>query len=139
MQRCATCMYPQNRFTPHPVRQWHHNMAVKASRTQQCLVQDIKAVCRSQHDDCLARVKAIEFDQQLIECLLTLIIGRDMPRSLAAHSIDFIQKDNARRGFTGLVEEVTYPLGTKANIHFDELRSTHTEERNVSLTRNGPC
>ena len=39
-------------------------MAIKSSRTQERLVQDIDTVGRSEHDHCLVPIKTIQFHQQ---------------------------------------------------------------------------
>ena len=109
-------------------------MAIKSSRTQERLVQDIDTVGRSEHDHCLVPIKTIQFHQQLIERLISLVVTGYPHRTLATHSVNFVDKNNAGRGLARLVEKVAHPARTHPNKHLDKFRSAHAEERHSSLT-----
>src|SRR5579859_4206023 len=104
-------------------------MAVKATWTQQGLVQDVYSVGSCQHYDRLTRIKPIKFHEQLVERLVSFVIARDARGTLAANSINFIQEDDTGRRLPGLIKEVTHPAGPHTYEHFHEFRGTHTKER----------
>ena len=56
---------------------------------------------------------------------------------MAADCVDFIDKDDGRRGFFGRVEKVTYTRRTHTDIHFHEIRTGNREERHIRFS--GDC
>src|ERR1700728_349758 len=57
---------------------------------------------------------------------------------MAAHSVDFINEDDARGIFLALLEQVAHAAGAYAHKHFYEIRSGDREERHAGLARDGP-
>ncbi len=57
---------------------------------------------------------------------------------VAAHGVEFVDEDDARRVFLSLVEEVPHPGGPDADEHFNEIGTADAEEGNVRLPRDGP-
>ena len=55
---------------------------------------------------------------------------------MAAHSIDFIDKDNTRRLLVGLLKEVAHAACTHTDEHLYEVRTGDGEEWNTCLTGN---
>ena len=53
----------------------------------------------------------------------------------AAYGIDFIDKDDARRIFLGLIKKVTYTGRTDTNVQFYEIGAGYGEERHTGF----PC
>src|SRR5690348_9257189 len=87
-----------------PVGTLYGHAAVKATRTQECFVQPIWPVGRSDDDYRLARIKTIHLHQQLVQGLLALVVAIDTGATLPSHGIDFVNEDDAGRSFLGLVE-----------------------------------
>src|SRR5205809_457086 len=114
-------------------------MAIESTWTQERLVQDIDAVGRSKHDHCLVPIKAIQFHQQLVERLISLVVTGYPHRTLATYSINFVDKNNTGRGLTCLVEKVAHPARTHTDKHLDKFRSAHAEERHSSLSSHCFC
>ena len=114
-------MHLEDSFTSATIGIRHSDVAVKSTGAQQSFIQDINAVCRSQHYNGFVTIKAVKFHQQLIEGLITLIIARNAHRTLSTHCIDFIDEDDTGRRLASLIEEVAYPAGTNANKHLDKL------------------
>ena len=52
-----------------------HGATVEPSGAQQRRVEDLWAVGRRQHDDRLRGLEAVEFTQNLVAFLLTLVVG----------------------------------------------------------------
>ena len=120
------------------VGQWHHHLAVKAARTQQRRVEDIGAVGGSDDDHALVTLKAVHFDQQLVQGLLTLIVTTTQTgTTVTANRIDLVDKDDAGGGLLGLFEHVTHTGGTDTDEHLHEIRARDGKERHLGLAGNG--
>src|SRR5690242_19103414 len=105
----------QNCQTPIPVWTIDSHTAVETTGTQQRLVQPIRAVGGGNDDNCLVGVETIHLDEQLVQGLLTFIIGIDARTTLTANCIKLVNKDDAGRSFLGLLEQVTHAAGTDTN------------------------
>ena len=122
-------------LTALQIRQFHRNTAVKPSRPQQRRIQRFRTVRCRENNDAAVGFETIHLGQQLVESLLTLIVATIVAgNTLSADGIDFIDEDDARRLFLGLLEEVTDLGGTHADKHFNKFRTAHGEERNIRLT-----
>jgi hypothetical protein len=67
----------------HPaelVRTVHQHLPIEATGAQQRRVEDLGPVGRRQQHQPAGAVEAVEFDQQLVERLLALVVGADQPR-----------------------------------------------------------
>ena len=122
-------------FTALQIRQFYRNTAVKPSRPQQRRIQRLRTVRRGENNDAAVGFETIHLGQQLVESLFTLIVAAIVAgNTLSADGIDFIDEDDARRLFLGLLEEVTDLGGPHADEHFNKFRTAHGEERNIRLT-----
>src|SRR6476646_10076627 len=57
--------------------------------------------------------------------------------AVTAYRVDFVDENDARRGFLALLKHVADARGTDADEHFYEIRAADGEERHVSFTRDG--
>src|SRR5580765_4998711 len=57
--------------------------------------------------------------------------------AVAADRVDFVDKNDAGRGFLSLLEHVADARGADADEHLHEIRAADGEERYVSFTRDG--
>ena len=102
-------MHAENRLAPRQIGQLNGDSAVETTRTQQRLVQNLRAVGRRQNDDALARVKAVHLGEQLVERLLALVVAAHARVVAAlADGIDFVDEDDARRFLARLLEQVAH-------------------------------
>ncbi|KIR22283.1 hypothetical protein PFLU3_21630 [Pseudomonas fluorescens] len=130
-------VYFQDLFTATDIRQANHDLTVETARTQQCRVQHVRTVGRSDDDNAVIHFETIHLDQQLVEGLLTLIVTTTHAgATMATNGIDFIDKDDARSMFLGLFEHVANTTGTHADEHLDEVRAGNREERHLGLPGN---
>ena len=136
-ERHAARVDRQDRLATLPVGAVHRHTAVEAAWAQQRLVEVIGAVGRRDDDHRLARVEAIHLDEQLVECLLALVVGGQAGAALAAHRVDLVDEDDARRGLLGLVEEIAHTACADADQHLDELGAGHREEGHTRLACHG--
>ena len=111
----------QNGFPPLKVRQFHRHSAVKTTRPQEGLIKDFRTVGRSKDDNALTAVKAVHFGKELVQGLFPFVIAaKGTIIAFFAYGIDFIDKDNARGLFLGLLKEVADTGRPHANEHLNE-------------------
>ena len=114
-------------------------LSVKTACSQQCLVEHIHTVGGCQDDDTAVGAKAVHLCEQGVERILTLVVathGRIFA-SCPSHGIYLIYEDDARRLLLCLAEHVAHTTGTHADEHFDEVGTTHREERHAGFTGYG--
>ena len=107
-----------------PLQVWgfHGDLAVETPWAQQRWIKDVGAVCRSNHDDVGARIEAIEFDQHLVQCLLTFIVAATNPgTTMTANRVNLIHEDDCRCSLARLVEEVTNAGSTDTDVKLHKL------------------
>ena len=98
----------ENEFPATHVRQRHDDLAVEASRPQQCGVQYVRTVGGGNDDDALAALEPVHLDQHLVQGLLALVVTTAKSRTtMATDCVEFVNEYDARRLFLGLVEHVT--------------------------------
>ena len=117
-----------------PVGTFYCDAAVKAARTQQGFIESVRPVGRGDDYHCLARIKAIHLYQQLVERLFALVVAIDAGPTLAAYGVDFIDEDDTRRSFFGLIKQVAHAARAHANQHLYKLGTADGEERHTSFT-----
>ena len=107
------------------VGQVYMYLTVKATCTQQCLVEDIYTVCRSQDDDTRVGTKSIHLGEQLVQRILTLIIAthRRVLATRTAYSVNLIDEDDTGRLLLSLTEEVAHTRSTHTHKHLHEIRA----------------
>src|SRR3954447_8928219 len=55
--------------------------------------------------------------------------------AMAAYRINFVDENNARRGFLSLLEHVADSRSTDADEHLDEIRAADGKKRHISFAR----
>ena len=95
----------ENFLAPVFIGRRHGDVPVKSSRTQKGRVENVGAVGRRNQNDAFLAFKSIEFDQDLIQGLLALIVpSADSRESRAAERVQFIDHNNGGGGFASLVK-----------------------------------
>src|ERR1051326_2784787 len=61
----------------------------------------------------------------------------DAMAAVTTYRVDFIDENDARRGFLSLLKHVADARCAHANEHLHEIRATNGEKRHVSFTRDG--
>ena len=117
-------MHTQNLLAAANIGEAYRDLAVKATRTEQGLIEHVRAVGRSDDDDAFVAAKTIHFDQQLIQGLFALVVtATEACTTLATHRINFVDEDDAGRSFFSFFKHVPDPGSTHANEHFDKVRA----------------
>ena len=102
-------MHLEDLLATADVGQRHHHLAVEAARAQQSRVEDVGAVGRGDHDHALVALEAVHLDQELVECLLALVVtAAETGAAMTADRIDLVDENDARRVLLGLLEHVAY-------------------------------
>ena len=113
-------------------------LAIESAGSQQRRIQDFGPVGRRQQDHLLAGFKAVQFAQQLVQCLLFFVVpaavGIDAAR--ATDGVEFVDEDDTGCLFARLLEQVAHPCRADPDEHFDELGAIDGKERHLCLTGN---
>ena len=129
-QRHAAHVHLQDLLTATHIRQPDHDLTVETARAQQRRVKHVWTVGRRDDDDALVAFETVHLNQHLVQGLLTLIVtATQAGATLATDGVDFIDEDDARRGFLRLFEHVAHAGCTHADEHFDEVGTGNGEER----------
>ena len=113
----------KNLHTSLLIRPIHQHLPVKASGPQQRRIENLRAIRGRKQHDADRWVEAVELGQKLVQRLLTLIMATgDLARGARPpKSVEFVDEDDRRGGFPGLLEQVAHPCGTDAHEHLDKL------------------
>src|SRR5437879_5315495 len=125
-------MHLQDGFPPANIRQVDCDLPIETARAQQCRVQNIGSVRGGDNDNAFLCVKAIHLDEQGIKRLLAFVISATQSMAAAAsHRVNFINENKARGVLARLFEHVAHTTSPYAHKHFDEIRTTNTEESRI--------
>ena len=130
-------MHLQNLFTTFDVWVAHSDLTVKTTRAQQRRVQHVLTVSRRDDDHTFIGFKTVHLNQQLVQCLLALVIATAHANTTGtAHSIDLIDKHDARSVLFGLLKHVTDTGCPHTNKHLNKVRTGNRKERHARLACN---
>ena len=122
----------EDHFAAQHIGVRHNDLAVETAGPQQCGIQHVGTVGRSDQDDAFIGFEAVHFDQQLVEGLFAFVVATaETGAAVTADRIDFIDKDDAGGVFLALFEHVADAAGANADEHFNEIRTGNREERHV--------
>ena len=124
-------VHVQNLFAPADVGQRHHDLTVKAPRTQQGLIQNVRTVRRRNHDDVRTGFKPVHLHEHLVQGLLTFIVAAHCGTALTAHGINFIDEDDAGRVLLRVFKHVAHTGSAHAHEHFHEVGAGNGEKGNA--------
>ena len=125
----------QNFFTAPEVREAHHNLAVKAARAEESLVEHIRTVRGGNQNHAFVSGEAVHFHEQLVQSLFAFIVtATETSTTLTTHGIDFVDEQNTRSVLLAGFKQVTHAGCTHANEHFHEVRTRHAKERHSCFT-----
>ena len=139
-QRHAARVDPQDHLATDLVRWLHRHPTIESSRSQQRLVEHVRAVGRRQHDDALARAEAVHLSQDLIQRLLLLGVaaGKDARAARSSDRIQLVDENDGWRRVAGLFEQIAHAAGAHADDHLHELAGAHAEKRHVGFAGHRP-
>jgi hypothetical protein len=85
------------------------NVTIEPSRTEKGLVENVGSVGTCQDDDALGGAETVHLDEQLVECVLTLIITSHISTSTTGTTdgVDFVNENDARSVLASLNDVVS--------------------------------
>mmetsp|Transcript_31725 Transcript_31725/g.78613 ORF Transcript_31725/g.78613 Transcript_31725/m.78613 type:complete len:274 (+) Transcript_31725:1235-2056(+) len=121
----ALDVHIQNGTASRQVREVDGDASVEATRSEKGLIQDVGTIGGGNHDYTLVAGESVHFGEQLVECLLSLVVLRhEASRGpCAADGVDLIDEDDAGRNLLGLLEQITHAAGTDTDEHLNEVGS----------------
>src|SRR5436309_3645156 len=129
---------PQDALATLDVGPRYDHAAVEAAGAQQRRVEHVGPVGGRDQDHALVRLEAVHLDEQLVECLLALVVAAaEAGAAMAADGVDLIDEDDAGRVLLSLLEEIAHAGRTHADEHLHEVGARDGEERNPRLARDG--
>ena len=131
-------MHLENRLTAFQIRPVHDNSSVKTARAQQCLVQNLRTVCRAKNQNSLRGVEAVHLGEQLIERLFALFVSAAvLGVTASADRVDLIDEDDAGRVLRCFLEQVAHTRSADADIQLDKVGTCQREERYMRFSGDG--
>ena len=116
------------------------DLTVESARTQQRRIEDIAAVCRRNDDNAFLIGKAVHFNEELVQRLLTFIVAAaETGASVSADRVDLVDEHDRRRMLLRLLKQVTHTARTDTDEHLNKVRTGNREERHARLTCNSSC
>src|SRR5204862_561672 len=109
VNRLSARVHFKYRLPPANVRIIKDYLPVESPRPQERGIEDVGPVRRRDDDDIRAAVESVHLDENLIECLLALVVAPAESRTaLTPNRIDLIDEDDAGCVALGLIEEITH-------------------------------
>ncbi len=132
-------MHAQNFFASLDVRQVDGDLAIEPAGAQECRVEDVRPVRRSDNDHAFLRVEAVHLHEQGVERLLALVVAAaHAVAAVAPDGVYLVNENDAGRGFFALLEHVADARSAHAHEHLHKIRAADGEEGNVGFAGNGP-
>ena len=119
----------QDRLATLDVGTVHGDGAIEAAGSEQRRIEDLGAICRGHQNDASIGRKAVQLGEQLIQRLLALVVSpkRADPTRLSKR-IKFVDEDDGRCVFLGLLEQISHTCRAHTDKHFDKVGSTDREK-----------
>jgi len=113
----------------------YDDAAIEAARAEQCGIEDVGPVRGGDDDDAVVGLESRPSRRAAGERLLALVVtAAEAGTTVATHSVDLVDKDDAGGVLLALLEEIADAAGADADEHLDEVRAADREERHAGLT-----
>mmetsp|Transcript_5693 Transcript_5693/g.8374 ORF Transcript_5693/g.8374 Transcript_5693/m.8374 type:complete len:286 (+) Transcript_5693:880-1737(+) len=133
----ATSVHAQDSSTALEIGKIDCDLTIESSRAEKCVIKNVKPVRGSNGDNTRIAIETIHFDQNLIQCLLTLIVtSSESCSALTSNGIDFINEDDTRGVLLGLVKHITHTRSSNSNEHLHEFGTRNGDEWHTGLSSN---
>ena len=85
-------------------------------------IEHVRTIRRCHHNDVRPLLKAVHFRENLVQCLLPLVMSTAEPRAptLPTHSINFIDENNAGSIALRPGKKIAHPTRSHSHEHLDE-------------------
>jgi hypothetical protein len=86
-------MYIEYLSSSLQIRQIDFHKSVKSPGPNECRIQQVLAIGGSHHNDILASFKPIHLHQDLVQGVVSFIVGSMTTASFPSHCVDFVNED----------------------------------------------
>ena len=105
------CVNAEDSLASGKVGQLDGYAAVKASGTRKRGIERLGTVGRGENDNAVVAAEAVHLGQQLVECLLALVVSAYLTVALFSYCVYLVDKYNAGRIFLRFLEQIPDPGG----------------------------
>ena len=110
-------MYLQDRYSSLQIRLIYNDTSVKSSGTQQCLIQNLRSVGCTKHQDSFGGIKAIHFRKELVQCLFSFFVATAIFAVTASSDGIYLIDENNAGGILGcFLKQISYSGSTYTYI-----------------------
>src|SRR5687767_2596266 len=96
-------------LAPFDIGSVDHDLSVETPGSKQGGVENVGAVGRRHHDDAAVPLEAIQLDEELVQCLLPLVVPTtETGSAMTADGVDLVDEHDGRGALLGLVEQVAH-------------------------------
>ena len=128
----------ENREALFEFGQRHHDLAIEATRTQQCGIENVGAVGGRQNHDSFGGFKTVHLSEHLVECLFAFVMAATKTgTALAADRVDFIDEDDRLAHLARLLEQVTHAARADTHEHLHEVRARDRQKAHTCFAGDG--
>ena len=114
------------------------HLAIEATRSKQGRIEHLGSVCRGHDHHPGSGIEAVHLRQELIQGLLSLVIGDDRATSALADGVDLVDEDDRRGPLARIGEQVPHAGGPHPDEQLDEARASEGQEGHPRLAGHRP-
>src|SRR5207302_355848 len=105
-------MDSQNFLAPFHVGKIDGDLAIETAGAEQSRIENIGPVCGSDDNDAFLGIESVHLYEQGIEGLFAFVVAAaDAVAAMAADRVNFVDENNARRGFLALLKHIADATG----------------------------
>ncbi len=110
------------------------HLPVEAAGAEERVIENVGAVCCRHDDNALVIVEAVHFHEQLVECLLALVVAAaETGAALTADGVDLVDEHDGGGNLLGLLEQVADAARADADVQLNEVRAGDGQEFDARL------
>ena len=110
------------------------DLAVESTRAEEGWIEHLGSVGRSHDHHPGTGVETVHLGQELVQRLLTLVIGDNRTAAALGNGVDLVDEDDRRRSLACIGEGVPDPGRTDSDEQLDETRTGQSQERYPGLS-----
>ena len=131
-------MDPQNFLAAFYIGQINGYLAIETAGAKQSGIENIGAVGSGDDNNAFLSIESVHLDEQGIEGLFALVVAApDAMAAMATDCVNFVDENDAGRGFLSLLKHVADAAGADADKHLDEIGTADGKEWDIGLAGDG--
>ena len=128
----VACVDLENLTATHDVGQADVDLSPEPAGPKCRRIEDVDPIRGRDHHDVVRGRKAIQFDQQLVQGLLTLLVAVE-PATRFAKGVELIEEDDAPAELARVREQLANPPRSDANVFLHELGAGGVVKRDTGF------